>query len=83
MKKKKHGVNGVSRGAQFNTKNNTLYRVCGNKLYLNEKEIADISGNDRVSFSHSGNSQAVCFEGKLKFYRYDGKEKELSNWPKG
>ncbi|QBY42549.1 packaged DNA stabilization protein (plasmid) [Arsenophonus nasoniae] len=79
---KKQGVNGISRGVQFNTKNNTVYRVCGNKLYLNGKEIADILGNDRVSMSHSSNSQAVCFDGKLKFYRYDGTEKALSNWPK-
>lgn len=79
---KKQDVNGISRGVQFNTKNNTIYRVCGNKLYLNGKEIADINGMNRVSMSHSNNSQAVCFEGKLKLYLYDGEEKELSNWPK-
>lgn len=78
---KKQEVNGISRGVQFNTKNNTLYRVCGNKLYLNNEEIADIAGNDRVSLSHSINSQAVCFDGQLTFHNYDGEEKELSNWP--
>ena len=74
-------VDGISRGVQFNTKNNTIYQVCGNKLYLNNEEIADISGKDRISLSHSGNSQAICSEGKLKFYDYNGEEKELTNWP--
>lgn len=74
-------VDGISRGVQFNTKNNTICQVCGNKLYLNNEEIADISGKDRISLSHSGNSQAICSEEKLKFYDYNGEEKELTNWP--
>ncbi|CAB3745656.1 Putative stabilization protein [Bacteriophage APSE-7] len=79
---KKQDVKGVSRGVHFNTKNNALYRVCGNTLYRNDNEVADIAGMSRVSMSHSSHSQAICFEGKVKLYRYDGTEKALSNWPK-
>lgn len=74
-------VDGVSRGVQFNTKNSTVYRVCGGKLYQGANAIGDIQGKDRVSLAHSGVSQAVAFGGKLKLYRYDGEVKELTNWP--
>lgn len=73
-------ANGVSRGVQFNTKNSTVYRVCGGKLYQGANAIGDIQGKDRVSLAHSGVSQAVAFGGKLKLYRYDGEVKELTNW---
>lgn len=73
-------VDGVSRGVQFNTKNGTVYRVCGGKLYQGANAIGDIQGKDRVSLAHSGVSQAVAFGGKLKLYRYDGEVKELTNW---
>lgn len=79
---KKQDVKGVSRGVHFNTKKNACYRVCGNRLYRNDNEVADIAGMRRVSMSHSSHSQAVCVEGKLKLYGYDGSEKALSNWPK-
>ncbi|MEX9849905.1 packaged DNA stabilization protein [Providencia huaxiensis] len=74
-------ADGVSRGVQFNTKNSTVYRVCGSKLYQGANAIGDIQGKDRVSLAHSGVSQAVAFGGKLKLYRYDGEVKELTNWP--
>lgn len=74
-------TDGVSRGVQFNTKNSTVYRVCGGKLYQGANAIGDIQGKDRVSLAHSGVSQAVAFGGKLKLYRYDGEVKELTNWP--
>lgn len=74
-------ADGVSRGVQFNTKNGTVYRVCGGKLYRGANAIGDIQGKDRVSLAHSGVSQAVAFGGKLKLYRYDGEVKELTNWP--
>ncbi|CAG9416774.1 packaged DNA stabilization protein [Providencia alcalifaciens] len=73
-------ADGVSRGVQFNTKNGTVYRVCGGKLYQGANSIGDIQGKDRVSLAHSGVSQAVAFGGKLKLYRYDGEVKELTNW---
>lgn len=73
-------ADGVSRGVQFNTKNGTVYRVCGSKLYQGANAIGDIQGKDRVSLAHSGVSQAVAFGGKLKLYRYDGEVKELTNW---
>ncbi|WP_423209373.1 packaged DNA stabilization protein [Proteus mirabilis] len=73
-------ADGVSRGVQFNTKNGTVYRVCGGKLYQGANAIGDIQGKDRVSLAHSGVSQAVAFGGKLKLYRYDGEVKELTNW---
>ncbi|MEY0663895.1 packaged DNA stabilization protein [Providencia rettgeri] len=74
-------ADGISRGVQFNTKNSTVYRVCGGKLYQGANAIGDIQGKDRVSLAHSGVSQAVAFGGKLKLYRYDGEVKELTNWP--
>ncbi|WP_336297822.1 MULTISPECIES: packaged DNA stabilization protein [unclassified Providencia] len=74
-------ADGVSRGVQFNTKNSTVYRVCGGKLYHGANAIGDIQGKDRVSLAHSGVSQAVAFGGKLKLYLYDGEVKELTNWP--
>lgn len=73
-------TDGVSRGVQFNTKNGTVYRVCGGKLYQGANAIGDIQGKDRVSLAHSGVSQAVAFGGKLKLYRYDSEVKELTNW---
>ncbi|SPP30992.1 hypothetical protein ARAF_0094 [Arsenophonus endosymbiont of Aleurodicus floccissimus] len=79
---KKQDVKGVSRGVHFNTKKIACYRVCGNRFYRNDNEVADIAGMRRVSMSHSSHSQAVCVEGKLKLYGYNGSKKELSNWPK-
>lgn len=73
-------ADGASRGVQFNTKNGTVYRVCGGKLYQGANAIGDIQGKDRVSLAHSGVSHAVAFGGKLKLYRYDGEVKELTNW---
>ena len=78
---KLYSVDGVSRGVQYNTKNSVVYRVCGNKIYRGQNAIADIQGKDRVAMAHSGYSQAVASEGKLKLYRYDGEVKELTNWP--
>lgn len=78
---KKADVDGVSRGVQYNTHENEAYRVCGGKIYRGETEIADVSGNDRVSMAHSAVSQAVAHAGVMTLYRYDGEIKQLENWP--
>lgn len=73
---------GLSRGAEFNTVQNQVYRVAGGKLYQAEAVRGDVAGSGRVSLAHSVTSQAVAAEGVLTLYRYDGTDKTLSNWPK-
>lgn len=75
-------VNGIARGAEYNTKDNKVYRVSGGKLYSSGEELVDIPGSGRVSMEHSYNSQGVAANGKLLLYGYDSKElKTLDNWP--
>lgn len=78
---KKADVAGVSRGAEFNTVQNLVYRVAGGKLYNGANERGAVSGGGRVSMAHSATSQAVAANGALTLYRYDGTEKTLQNWP--
>lgn len=76
-------VAGTSRGAQYNTKETTVYRVLGTKLYSAKTALdAVIPGADRVSMAHSYNSQGVAAGGKLLLWNYDEKKlKTLENWP--
>lgn len=78
---KKLDVDGLSRGAQYNTHESDVYRVCGTKIYKGEIETGDVTGSDRVSMAHSATSQAVAANGVMTLYRYDGTEKTLENWP--
>ncbi|HGM5338194.1 TPA: packaged DNA stabilization protein [Serratia marcescens] len=78
---KKADVAGTSRGVQFNKAENVIYRVAGGKLYKGAGERGDVSGNARVSMSHSATSQAVAVNGVMTLYRYDGTNKTLQNWP--
>lgn len=78
---KKADVAGASRGAEFNTVQNLVYRVAGGKLYNGANERGAVSGSSRVSMAHSATSQAVAANGALTLYRYDGTEKTLQNWP--
>lgn len=79
---KKSDVSGVSRGVHWNTVINAPYRVMGGKLYKNgDGEVGDVTGDDRVSMSHSRESQAVSTGGKLYLYSYTGGVKKFSNWP--
>jgi len=74
-------VSGVSRGAEFNTAQNAVYRVMGNKIYRGDEEAGSIAGMSRVSMAHGRTSQAVCVDGQIIEYRYDGDIKTISNWP--
>jgi len=78
---KQQDVDGVSRGAQWNTVKELPYRVMGGKLYLNREEVGDVSGTDRISMAHSRASQGVSSNGSLVLYGYDGVTKVFSNWP--
>lgn len=78
---KKSDVAGTSRGAEFNTVQNLVYRVAGGKLYKGADARSDVSGDTRVSMAHSATSQAVAANGVLTLYRYDGTIKTLQNWP--
>jgi hypothetical protein len=78
---KKADVAGTSRGAEFNTVQNLVYRVAGGKLYKGTDERGDVSGGSRVSMAHSATSQAVAANGVMTLYRYDGTNKTLQNWP--
>lgn len=78
---KKADVAGLSRGAEYNTVQNVVYRVAGGKLYKGANERGAVSGSSRVSMAHSATSQAVASSGVLTLYRYDGTEKTLQNWP--
>lgn len=74
-------VAGTSRGAEYNTSQNVVYRVMGGKIYKGEDEEGDVTGSGRVSLSHGRTSQAVCVDGSIIEYRYDGSTKTITNWP--
>lgn len=74
-------VNGVSRGSNWNTVKNAVYRVMGDRLYLGGGEVAYVPGPGRVSMAHGRTSQAVAVNGELRLYRYDGEVKTVTNWP--
>lgn len=76
-------VDGFSRGAEYNTAQNTVYRVMGGKIYAGENEVGDVAGSGRVSMAHGRTSQAVCVNGQIILYRYDGTTKTITNWPTG
>lgn len=73
-------VNGTSRGVQFNSAQNGVYRVLGKAIYLSGRYIGDVDGEERVSLAYSDISQAVCSIGSMKIFRYDGGVKFLTNW---
>lgn len=74
-------VDGLSRGALLNPADAAVYRVCGKKLYRNNKEVADIAGNDRVAMAGSIKSVALASEGKVHIFAKDSTRSELKNWP--
>lgn len=74
-------VNGISRGAEYNTAQNAVYRVCGGNLYKGKIPVGNIDGSGRVSLAHSRTSQAVIVNGQVVLYRYDGTTKTVDNWP--
>lgn len=78
---KRGDVAGVSRGAQYNTAQNAVYRVCGGKLYKGESSVGDVGGSARVPMAHGRTSQAVVTGGQVIEYRYDGTTKTVTNWP--
>ncbi|HEE9834508.1 TPA: hypothetical protein R8G43_000774 [Citrobacter freundii] len=74
-------VAGTSRGAEYNTSQNAVYRVMGGKLYRSDSAVGDVAGSSRVSLAHGRTSQAVCVNGSVVEYRYDGTVKTIANWP--
>lgn len=74
-------VAGISRGAEYNTSQNAVYRVMGGKLYRSDSAVGDVAGSSRVSMAHGRTSQAVCVNGNVVEYRYDGTVKTIANWP--
>lgn len=78
---KRSDVAGASRGAQYNTSQNAVYRVMGGKLYKGDSVVGDVTGSSRVSMAHGRTSQAVCVGGQVVEYRYDGTTKTVANWP--
>lgn len=79
---KRSDVSGASRGAQFNTSQNAVYRVMGGKLYKGDSAVGDVGGSGRVPMAHSRTSQAIIYNGKVYEYRYDSTVKTITNWPK-
>lgn len=77
---KRNDVDGVSRGAQYNTAQNAVYRVLGGSLYKGIDVVSAVPGVNRTSMAYSATSQAVAVNGELSLYRYDGTVKTLSNW---
>lgn len=73
-------VAGPSRGAMYNSNQDVVYRVCGDKLYRSDVAIGDVKGVGRVSMACSYNSQAVGANGTMTLFRYDRTQKTLSNW---
>lgn len=78
---KRSDAAGTSRGAEYNTSQNAVYRVMGGKLYRSDAPVGDVAGSSRVSLAHGRTSQAVCVGGKIVEYRYDGEVKAITNWP--
>lgn len=78
---KRSDVSGASRGAQYNTSQNAVYRVMGGKLYKGDSVVGDVTGSSRVTMAHGRTSQAVCVGGQVVEYRYDGTTKTIENWP--
>jgi hypothetical protein len=76
---KKSDAPGMSRGVHFSTIKEDCYRVLGNKLFLGDKEVGDVSDSDRVSIAHSRTSVAVS-NGSISIYQDDG-VKTIKNWP--
>ncbi|NLR55457.1 hypothetical protein HG694_18425 [Citrobacter freundii] len=74
-------ISGTSRGAEYNTSQNAVYRVMGGKLYRSDSAVGDVAGTSRVSLAHGRTSQAVCVNGNVVEYRYDGTVKTIANWP--
>lgn len=76
-------VGGLSRGGEYHTKDNLVYRVLGPSLYAGSKKTnALIPGKNRVSLAHSQNSQGVATEGKLLLWNTkENGLKTLENWP--
>lgn len=74
-------VNGISRGADYNTSQSVVFRVCGNRIYRGYSEIGTVIGSGRVSMAHSRSSQAVGVNGSINLYYYDGSFKTVENWP--
>lgn len=78
-------VKGISRGVQFNTARNTVFRVIGTTIYENDEVFATLdlgaAVDARVSMAHSDVSQAIAVGGTARLYRYDGTNKTLSAWP--
>ncbi len=74
---------GPSRGAEYNTKKNKVYRVMGPALYEGGTNLfPKIPGEGRVSMAHSFNSQGIAADGKLYLWNYtEGEFKTLDNWP--
>lgn len=67
-------VPGVDRGAVWNERQNTHFRVSGTKfISVNESgvvtEIGDVQGTDAVSLPYSFNTQAIIADGR--YYLYD------------
>ena len=73
-------VAGTSRGAEYNTSQNAVYRVMGGNLYKGDSSVGDVAGASRVSMAHGRTSQAVCVNGNVVEYRYDGTTKTIANW---
>lgn len=78
---KRNEVDGVSRGAQYNTSQNAVYRVLGGVLYKGEINAGQVAGTGRVSMTFSSTSQVVVVDGIMNLYRYNGERKALENWP--
>ncbi|AFJ47263.1 packaged DNA stabilization protein gp10 [Shimwellia blattae] len=77
---KRSEVAGISRGVQFNTSQNAVYRVCGGKLYRGTTEVANVTGSARTPMAHSRTSQALITGGNVVEYRYDGGINTIANW---
>lgn len=78
---KRSDVAGISRGAQYNTAQNAVYRVLGDSLYQGSSVVGCVDGSGRVPMAHSRTSQAVIANGRVYEHRYDGTVKTITNWP--
>lgn len=80
---KRSDVAGISRGVDYNTSRNEVYRVCGGTLYRGTVAVGSVVGSGRVSMAHGRSSEAVAVNGSVVLYGYDGSINNITNWPVG
>lgn len=77
---KSQDVDGISRGAEWNTVKNSTARVMGNKLYLGGYVLGEVPIMDRTPIAHSRDRVGIVTDNQLLMISYSGISTQFSNW---